>query len=119
MAVFVAFPIARGYVEGAKQLFTLFLIAVFLPPALIPHFQLMLRLGLYNNPVGYIMLFLANPIGIIILVNYIKTLPTKWMKRQPWVVAAVSVSLRGSFSRLRCQLSPLLRFCTPSASGMS
>ena len=75
MAVFVAFPIARGYVRGARHLFTLFLIALFLPPALIPQFQLMLRLGLYNNPIGYIILFLANPIGIIILVNYIKTLP--------------------------------------------
>jgi raffinose/stachyose/melibiose transport system permease protein len=75
MAVFVAFPISRGYVKGSKFLFTLFLIALFLPPALIPQFQLMLRLGLYNNPVGYIMLFLANPIGIIILVNYIKTIP--------------------------------------------
>ena len=77
MAVFVAFPIARRYVKGAQALFTLFLIALFLPPALIPQFQLMLRLGLYNNPVGYIMLFLANPIGIIILVNYIKTVPTE------------------------------------------
>lgn len=77
MAVFVAFPISRGYVKGAKYLFTLFLIALFLPPALIPQFQLMLRLGLYNNPVGYIMLFLANPIGIIILVNYIRTVPTE------------------------------------------
>ncbi len=77
MAVFVAFPIARRYVKGARALFTLFLIALFLPPALIPQFQLMLRLGLYNNPVGYVMLFLANPIGIIILVNYIKTVPTE------------------------------------------
>ncbi len=77
MAVFVAFPISRNYVKGAKKLFTLFLIALFLPPALIPQFQLMLKLGLYNNPVGYIMLFLANPIGVIILVNYIKTVPTE------------------------------------------
>jgi raffinose/stachyose/melibiose transport system permease protein len=53
----------------------LFVIALFLPPALIPQFQLMLSLGLYNNPVGYIMLFLTNPIGIVILVNYIKTVP--------------------------------------------
>jgi len=36
---------------------------------------LMLSLGLYNNPVGYVMLFLVNPIGIVILVNYFKTLP--------------------------------------------
>lgn len=75
MAVFVAFPIARGYVKYAGFFLTLFVIALFLPPALIPQFQLMLNLGLYNNPVGYILLFVVNPIGIVILVNYIKTIP--------------------------------------------
>lgn len=74
-AVFLAFPIARGYVKGANWMLTLFVIALFLPAALIPQFQLMLSLGLYNNPVGYVMLFLVNPIGIVILVNFIKTLP--------------------------------------------
>jgi len=74
-AVFVAFPIARGYVKFSGWLLTLFVIALFLPPALIPQFQLILRLGLYNNPIGYIMLFIVNPIGIVILVNYIKTVP--------------------------------------------
>lgn len=74
-AVFVAFPIARGYVKGANWILTMFVIALFLPPALIPQFQLMLSLGLYNNPVGYILLFLTNPIGIVILVNYIKSVP--------------------------------------------
>ncbi|GAP15773.1 carbohydrate ABC transporter membrane protein 2, CUT1 family [Longilinea arvoryzae] len=74
-AVFVAFPIARGYVKHANWLLTLFVIALFLPPALIPQFQLILNIGLYNNPIGYILLFLVNPMGIIILVNYIKTLP--------------------------------------------
>lgn len=74
-AVFVAFPIARGYVRYSGVLLTLFVIALFLPPALIPQFQLILRLGLYNNPVGYVLLFIVNPIGIIILVNYIKTVP--------------------------------------------
>jgi raffinose/stachyose/melibiose transport system permease protein len=74
-AVFVAFPIARGYVKYSGALLTLFVIALFLPPALIPQFQLILRLGLYNNPIGYIMLFIINPIGIVILVNYIKTVP--------------------------------------------
>jgi raffinose/stachyose/melibiose transport system permease protein len=72
--VFVAFPIARGYVKGAGFLLTLYVIALFLPVALIPQFQLMLSLGLYNNPIGYVMLFLVNPIGIVILVNYFKTL---------------------------------------------
>jgi raffinose/stachyose/melibiose transport system permease protein len=74
-AVFVSFPIARGYVRYSGLLLTLFVIALFLPPALIPQFQLMLRLGLYNNPIGYILLFVVNPIGIVILVNYIKTVP--------------------------------------------
>ncbi len=74
-AAYVAFPIARGYVRFSGLLLTLFVIALFLPPALIPQFQLMLKLGLYNNPIGYIMLFIVNPIGIVILVNYIKTVP--------------------------------------------
>jgi raffinose/stachyose/melibiose transport system permease protein len=74
-AVFVAFPISRGYVKGANVLLTMFIVALFLPVALIPQFQLMLSIGLYNNPIGYIMLFLINPIGIVILVNYIKTVP--------------------------------------------
>lgn len=74
-AVFVAFPIARGYVKYSGAILTLFVIALFLPPALIPQFQLILNLGLYNNPIGYIMLFIVNPIGIVILVNYIKTIP--------------------------------------------
>lgn len=76
-AVFVAFPIARRYVKYANVLLTLFVIALFLPPALIPQFQLILRLGLYNNPVGYVLLFIVNPIGIVILVNYIKTVPVE------------------------------------------
>lgn len=74
-AVFVAFPIARKYIKYSGAVLTLFVIALFLPPALIPQFQLILNLGLYNNPIGYIMLFIVNPIGIVILVNYIKTIP--------------------------------------------
>jgi raffinose/stachyose/melibiose transport system permease protein len=75
MSVFVAFPIARGYVKGAGALLTLYVVALFLPPALIPQFQLILNLGLYNTRTGYILLFLINPIGLIILVNYIKSIP--------------------------------------------
>lgn len=74
-AIFVAFPLARGYVRGANVLLLLFVIALFLPPALIPQFQLILNIGLYNTRIGYILLFLVNPIGMIILVNYIKSIP--------------------------------------------
>lgn len=74
-SVFVTFPIARGYVKCANLLLTLYVVALFLPPSLIPQFQLILNLGLYNNPIGYILLFLVNPMGVMILVNFIKTLP--------------------------------------------
>ena len=74
-AMFVAYPVSRKYVKGANILLAMFVIALFLPPALIPQFQLMLALGLYNNPIGYILLFTINPIGMVILVNYIKTVP--------------------------------------------
>jgi raffinose/stachyose/melibiose transport system permease protein len=74
-AVFVAFPIARNYVKGHKFLLTIFVIALFLPTSLIPLFQLILNLGLYNTRIGYILLFLVNPVGIIILVNFIKSIP--------------------------------------------
>lgn len=74
-SVFVAFPIARGLVKGAGALLTLYVVALFLPPALIPQFQLILNLGLYNTRIGYIFLFVVNPIGMIILVNYIKSIP--------------------------------------------
>ena len=56
-------------------MFTLFLIALFLPPAMIPQFQLILNLGMFNTRQGYILLFLINPIALIIMVNYIKSIP--------------------------------------------
>ena len=74
-AVFVAFPIARGYIRWGNFIFTLFVIALFLPPALIPQFQLILELGLYNTRPGYILLLVTNPVGIIILVGYLRSLP--------------------------------------------
>ncbi|MBE0698848.1 MAG: carbohydrate ABC transporter permease, partial [Anaerolineaceae bacterium] len=58
-AVFVAFPIARGYVKHSGWLLTMFVVALFLPPALIPQFQLIRALGLYNTQFGYIMLFIV------------------------------------------------------------
>jgi raffinose/stachyose/melibiose transport system permease protein len=101
-AVFVAFPIARGYVKYAGALLTIFVIALFLPPALIPQFQLILRLGLYNNPVGYVLLFIVNPIGIVILVNYIKTVPRE-------LDEAAALDGCGYFRFVRSIVLPLIR----------
>lgn len=101
-AVFVAFPIARNYVRGANFILTLFVIALFLPPALIPQFQLMLALGLYNNPLGYILLFTINPIGMVILVNYIKTVPRE-------LDEAAAMDGCGYFRFVTSVLFPLIR----------
>jgi raffinose/stachyose/melibiose transport system permease protein len=74
-SLFVAFPVARGFFKGSKVVLTMYVVALFLPPALIPQFQLILNMGLYNTRPGFILLFLINPIGMIILVNYMKSIP--------------------------------------------
>jgi raffinose/stachyose/melibiose transport system permease protein len=101
-AVFVAFPVARGSIRGGNYILTLFIIALFLPPALIPQFQMMLALGLYNNPFGYILLFTVNPIGIVILVNYIKTVPIE-------LDEAAAIDGSGYFRFVISVLLPLIR----------
>jgi hypothetical protein len=117
-SVFVAFPIARGYVKGAGALLTLYVVALFLPPALIPQFQLILNLGLYNTRPGYILLFLVNPIGMIILVNYIKSIPMSSTSRPRSTAAATPVRLRSS-CRSSSRRWPRSRCSTRSASGTS
>jgi raffinose/stachyose/melibiose transport system permease protein len=69
-----AFVISRAYVRWAGFFYVLFLAGIFLPDPLIPQFYLLRQLGLYNHPVGYILLK-ANP-GIIMLmmVGYYKTI---------------------------------------------
>ena len=101
-AIFVAYPVSRGYVKGANILLAMFVVALFLPPALIPQFQLMLALGLYNNPIGYILLFTINPIGMVILVNYIKTVPKE-------LDEAAALDGCGYFQFVTSILFPLIR----------
>ncbi len=101
-AIFLAFPVSRGYIKGARTILFLFIVALFLPPALIPQFQLMLRLGLYNNPIGYILLFTINPIGFVILVNYIKTIPIE-------LDEAAALDGCGYFRYVTMILFPLIR----------
>lgn len=101
-SIFVAFPIARGYFKGSNGLLTLYVIALFLPPALIPQFQLILNLGLFNTRPGYILLFLVNPIGMIILVNYMKSIPRE-------LDEAAAVDGAGYFTFVRKVIFPLIR----------
>jgi raffinose/stachyose/melibiose transport system permease protein len=71
----LAVAISRRHVRGWTVLYILFVMALFLPIALIPQFQLLLNLHLYNSQIGYILLFLTNPVGVLILVAYIRSIP--------------------------------------------
>jgi raffinose/stachyose/melibiose transport system permease protein len=53
MAIFLAFPLSRGYLKYGAIIFGLFLVSMFLPDGTIPQFQLILKLGLYNTRLGY------------------------------------------------------------------
>jgi raffinose/stachyose/melibiose transport system permease protein len=75
LVTFVAFPISRGYLRGSQWIYMLYVVALFLPNNLIPQFQLMLRLGLYNTQIGYILLTLTGGLGVLILFGYIKSVP--------------------------------------------
>lgn len=70
-----AFVISRRYVRFANFFYVLFLAGIFLPDPLIPQFYLLNALGLYNNPIGYILLK-ANPgIVMLLMVGYYRTIP--------------------------------------------
>lgn len=75
LVIFVAFPLSRNYVRGSRTIYLLYVIALFLPNSLIPQFQLMLGLGLYNTRTGYILLTLTGGLGVLILYSYIKSIP--------------------------------------------
>jgi raffinose/stachyose/melibiose transport system permease protein len=77
LVTFVAFPLARGYVRGSRFIYVLYVIALFLPNSLIPQFQLMLGLGLYNTRAGYILLTLVGGLGVLILYGYMKSIPVE------------------------------------------
>jgi raffinose/stachyose/melibiose transport system permease protein len=74
-ALLVAYPVARGYVKWGRFFVTFFVISLFLPNGLIPQFQLMVALHLYNTQIGYILLTSAVGIGPFLIMGYLKLIP--------------------------------------------
>lgn len=70
MAIFLAFPISRGYLKFGAVIFSLFLVGMFLPDGTIPQFQLLSRLGLYNTRLGY-MIGMVGGGGTPLLMFYV------------------------------------------------
>jgi len=74
-SLFVAFPIARRYVRWSGIWYTFFVMALFLPDNLIPQFQLLLKLGLYNTPLGYVLLMSGVGLGPFLITGYLTSVP--------------------------------------------
>lgn len=76
MAVFLAFPISRGYLKWSAAIFGLFLVGMFLPDGTIPQFQIILKLGLYNTRLGYILTMIGGGgTPLLMYYVYIKGIP--------------------------------------------
>ncbi|MDR2648674.1 MAG: carbohydrate ABC transporter permease [Clostridiales bacterium] len=76
MSLFVAFPISRGYIPGSGFLFYLFICGLFLPSGMIPLFQIILRMGLYNTKIGYMLVMTGvNATSVFFFTGYFKSIP--------------------------------------------
>lgn len=76
MSLLVAFPVARGYLKRSAVWNAVFVLGLFLPIALITQFQMILRLGLYDTPLGYV-LFMAASVGVtpLLIASYLRSVP--------------------------------------------
>lgn len=76
-SVFLAFPVSRGYVRGARQLRTILTSGLFFPVAIIPLFIESRYLHLYNNRPGYMILHIQDAMvfGFFLFVGYFRTIP--------------------------------------------
>lgn len=72
----MGFPVSRGYIRGKRVWTALFVLVLFLPNALITQFQLLLKLGLYDNRVGYILMIGAGVgIGPLLFSGFVSSIP--------------------------------------------
>lgn len=76
MAVFLAFPLSRGYFKHGALIFGLFLVGMFLPDGTIPQFRLISSLGLYNTRLGYMIGMVGGGgMPLLLFYAYIKGIP--------------------------------------------
>ncbi|MCL2489689.1 MAG: carbohydrate ABC transporter permease [Propionibacteriaceae bacterium] len=74
----LGFPVARGYIRGARQMMIVFVLILFLPNALITQFQLLLHLHLYDSRLGYILIVAAGVgVGPLLFRGFVTSIPTE------------------------------------------
>jgi raffinose/stachyose/melibiose transport system permease protein len=76
VSLVIAFPVSRGYLRHSRLWYVLFVVLLFLPNSLMTQFQLLLRLGLYDTQIGYI-LIMASALGVgpLIITGYVRSVP--------------------------------------------
>lgn len=78
VSVLLGFPVSRGYLRGSRLWSVFFVILLFLPNAIITQFQLLLRLGLYDTQIGYILIMAAGVgVGPILISGFVRSLPVE------------------------------------------
>jgi raffinose/stachyose/melibiose transport system permease protein len=76
IALLMGFPVARGYIGGARLWNAVFVVVMFLPNALMTQFHLLIRLHLYNTQLGYIlMLGVGVGVGPLLYRGFVLSLP--------------------------------------------
>jgi len=76
ISLVVGFPISRLYVRRPRLWNGLAVFLLFLPNALITQFQLLLRTGLYDSQLGYILIVGASVgVGPILVAAYTRSIP--------------------------------------------
>jgi raffinose/stachyose/melibiose transport system permease protein len=74
ISLVVAFPVARRYVRRPALWNVFFVVLLFLPNSLMTIFQLVLRMGLYNTQLGYILIVGAS-VGVGPIAAYVRSIP--------------------------------------------
>jgi raffinose/stachyose/melibiose transport system permease protein len=78
LALLIAFPLARKYIRFHQALFFFLMLGLFLPDGTIPLFQILLKLGLYNTRLGYIISMMGvGGVPLIFFVSYLKGIPVE------------------------------------------
>jgi raffinose/stachyose/melibiose transport system permease protein len=76
ISLLIGFPVARGYLRHTRLWYSLFVVMLFLPNALVTQFQLVLRLNLYDTRLGYILIMAAGVgVGPLLVAGYVKSIP--------------------------------------------
>ena len=80
ITILAAYPLTRKNLKGRKIILFLVVFAMLFSGGLIPYYLLIDQLGLVGNPLVYIVVGLVSPYNIIIVKNFISSLPEDLME---------------------------------------